>query len=117
MAASNRTNTSRTVVCRFHCSPCGRHFGSLEAFDLHHEHDKTGWPICLSAIDLEDRDGKVRLLEMTKHGECRAYAEVEQGVTVWTDTRHVGMAKKYFGSRARSEPAVGAQRPSETVSR
>jgi hypothetical protein len=28
------------VKCKYHCSPCGRHFHSLEAFELHINRDK-----------------------------------------------------------------------------
>lgn len=29
------------VKCKYHCSPCGRHFHSLEAFELHLRRDKN----------------------------------------------------------------------------
>lgn len=29
------------VKCRYHCSPCGRHFHSLQAFDMHLRRDEA----------------------------------------------------------------------------
>ena len=59
------------TTCTNHCSQCGRHFHSLEAFDIHHDHDETGWPVCLAPVDLLDRDDRMRLVALTEHGECR----------------------------------------------
>jgi hypothetical protein len=87
---------ARRTNCTYHCSPCGRHFHSLNAFDAHHEHDETGWPICLDPLDLEDRDGKPRLVALTHDGACRMYADAEQyGVTVWTTADYKRMGA-YF---------------------
>ena len=76
-----------STTCTYHCSPCGRHFHSLEAFDLHHERDHTGWPHCLDPLDLLDRDGKARLVALTEAGECRVHSETKRGVTIWTSAR------------------------------
>jgi hypothetical protein len=72
--------------CSYHCSPCGRHFHSLEAFDIHHGRDETGWPICLDPADLEDRDGRPRLYALTTDGVCDVRERLE-GVTVWGRAR------------------------------
>lgn len=72
-----------TITCTNHCGQCSRHFHSLEAFDLHHARDESGWPICLDPIDLVDRDGRERLVALTTRGECRIYERVV-GVTIWT---------------------------------
>ena len=83
-----------STTCTYHCSPCGRHFHSLEAFDLHHERDHTGWPHCLDPLDLLDRDGRARLAALTKNGECRVYAEVKRGVTIWTTAGSVERGRR-----------------------
>jgi hypothetical protein len=75
---------SKTTTCTNHCGACGRHFHSLEAFDIHHDHDETGWPICLDPLDLLDRDGRARLEALTEHGECRVYEPLQTDVTIWT---------------------------------
>lgn len=71
-----------SLTCTNHCSQCGRHFHSLRAFDIHHDHDETGWPVCLDPLDLLDRGGAERLVALGA-GECRMY-EPQFGVTVWT---------------------------------
>ena len=84
------------TTCTNHCSQCGRHFHSVKAFDVHHDHDANGWPVCLDPLDLEDRDGKPRLEALTTVGECRMYAVTQTGVTIWTVTgsREVGQRFK-----------------------
>jgi hypothetical protein len=69
--------------CRYHCSPCGRHFSSLDAFDLHHVRDDTGWPVCVDPIDLEEMKGKPILAVLTTDGVCDVYAEKVENVTIW----------------------------------
>lgn len=76
-----------TTTCTHHCSQCGRCFHSLESFDLHHEHDESGWPVCLDPLDLRDRDGLERLVTSTTAGECRVYATVNRSATIWTTAR------------------------------
>jgi hypothetical protein len=71
------------ITCRYHCSPCGRCFHSLDAFDAHHQRDEDGWPQCLDPLDLVDRGGRERLEALTEHGECRVYADVKRDVTIW----------------------------------
>lgn len=52
--------------CRFHCSPCGRHFLSLKAFDFHRSGPYSGQRICLDPADLPER---FRML--TEEGVCK----------------------------------------------
>jgi hypothetical protein len=85
------------TTCTYHCSQCGRHFHSLDGFDVHHERDDTGWPVCLDPLDLIDRDGRVRLEVVTTDGECRVYAEVQRGVTIWTTAGARERGAKRFG--------------------
>jgi hypothetical protein len=101
-----------SLTCTNHCSQCGRHFHSLEAFDVHHEHDETGWPVCLDPLDLEDRDGRSRLIALGV-GECRVYPEVERDVTIWTTARYKRLGA-YFDGPQSSDEAVrdDAQRSS-----
>lgn len=79
-----RRGAIKATTCTNHCSLCGRHFHSLAAFDVHHERDEDGWLVCLDPLDLRDRDGRERLAALTELDECRVYAELEHGVTIWT---------------------------------
>jgi hypothetical protein len=82
--------------CQYHCGACGRHFSSIDGFDLHKMHDAAGWPHCLDPLDLEDRAGHPRLEALTHDGRCRAY-ETLHGVTVWTVAGSREKARKAFG--------------------
>jgi hypothetical protein len=74
---------SPRLTCTNHCSQCGRHFHSLHAFDAHHIHDETGWSVCLDPLDLEDRDGKPRLVALGV-GVCNIYPPYSREATIWT---------------------------------
>ena len=71
------------TTCQYHCSPCGRHFHSLRAFDVHHTRDAEDRLVCLDPLDLVDLTGKERLEKLTDDGECRVYSEHQTGVTIW----------------------------------
>ena len=67
------------VQCTYHRSPCGRHFHSLAAFDVHRTGDYAA-PVgskrgrrCLSPIEVLDRNGNERFLALTEDGACRVY--------------------------------------------
>jgi len=80
---------AKTVTCTNHCSACGRHFHSVEAFDIHRTGDyRSSDPEtrrrCLDPMDLEDRDGRPRLEWLTLEGECRIGSPPSFGVTIWT---------------------------------
>ena len=85
-----------TTTCTYHCGACGRHFHSLEAFDLHRQGDYAE-PMntpegrhCVSPLDLDGR-----LVALTEAGECRMYEKTsDTGVTVWTTARGMEHAKK-----------------------
>lgn len=98
---------SPVTTCTSHCGHCHRHFHSLDAYDIHLEHDKDGWPHCLDPVDLVDRDGRERLEVLTTEGECRMYVEVQRDVTVWTT---VGSRERVARWRARASesPAQAA---------
>jgi hypothetical protein len=85
-----------STTCTYHCASCGRHFHSIDSFDLHKAHDKNGWPYCLDPLDLQDRDGRPRLEALTTDGICRAY-ETLHNVTVWTVAGSREKARKAFG--------------------
>jgi hypothetical protein len=96
------------TTCTYHCSPCGRHFHSLEAFDLHHDHDETGWPICLDPLDLLDRRGREQLVALTDQGKCRLRGN-QDDITIWTMPRNLKRAPQ-IKQRA-GAPAQATQRP------
>lgn len=106
----------KTITCTHHCA-CGRHFHSQRAFDMHRTGDfassdpETGRR-CLSPVEVLDGDGEPWLEALTVSGECRMYAEVEHGVTVWTDrgARERGAGLRLAGS---SGLLPNAQGPSE----
>lgn len=86
------------TTCTNHCGPCGRHFHSLAAFDIHKQHDADGWPHCLDPLDLQDRDGRQRLEALTHAGRCEAYEPVRLGVTVWTTAGSRERLSRAFGT-------------------
>lgn len=96
------------TTCTNHCSQCGRHFHSLEAFDTHHSHDETGWPVCLDPLDLVDRDGRERLVALSRDGECRIYAKVEHHVTIWTVAGYERARQLRTGPEASDRPRRAA---------
>jgi hypothetical protein len=87
------------TTCTYHCGACGRHFHSLSAFDIHRDGRR-----CADPLDLEDRDGKPRLVALARDGRCdhswtqrvRAAGGDESlphsidGCTIWTDAKNVG---------------------------
>lgn len=97
--------TGRVMTCTYHCSSCGLCFHSLNAFDAHRVGDfgsddpETGRR-CLHPLDL---DGRLVALGV---GECRVYAEVKRGRTIWT---HGGDL-----ARMRRRVALGASDGRET---
>ena len=95
----------KTVTCTNHCGACHRHFHSLDAFDLHHDHDADGRTFCLDPVDLVDRGGKQRLEALTTAGECRVYAQTRYGVTIWI----------VAGSRERARGVWHADAPESPV--
>jgi hypothetical protein len=69
----------KTTTCTNHCSACGRHFHSLNAFDRHRT-GTYGEPIgpehgrrCLHPLDVLASDGESRFEAPTDDGECRMY--------------------------------------------
>jgi hypothetical protein len=81
----------RRVTCRSHCATCGRHFTSLEAFDLHRDGESTEGRGCGSPLDEQ------RLVTATENGYCAISGEHDDGkpltldpVTVWVSARQTG---------------------------
>lgn len=84
-----------TITCTYHCSACGSHFHSLEAFDSHRSGDYASndpnlGRHCDDPADRLDASGNARLVVLTDDGECRMYADVQTGVAIWTTTRQRG---------------------------
>jgi hypothetical protein len=69
--------------CKYHCGECGRHFSSLDAFDLHKHHNAAGWPHCVDPVYVVDRKGTQRLEVASTDGQCNIY-DRQVGVTIWT---------------------------------
>ncbi len=93
---------ARTVVCRNHCSVCGRHFSSTKAFDQHLTHDEDRWPRCLdpSRDDecMDRRTGESKFGALAVDGECRMYPpNVERPVVVWALVGSVEAAREQWG--------------------
>jgi hypothetical protein len=81
----------RRVTCRCHCAGCGRHFTSLEAFDLHRAGDYAERRVCVSPFD------ESRLASATADGYCAIGGGYDDGkpltldpVTVWVSSRQIG---------------------------
>jgi hypothetical protein len=73
------------VTCVFHCAApgCGRHFASLEAFDLH-----LGGPlearVCTPPEQVTGKKPRHRLVEKATDAICAIGGQGEvHGVTVW----------------------------------
>lgn len=72
----------KRVCCLCHCS-CGRHFASLEAFDLHRV-GSNGNRHCEDPNDVEGETPRTRLAPKDTDGICDLSEEREiHGVTVW----------------------------------
>lgn len=79
----------KRVACRCHCE-CGRHFASLDAFDLHRP-GRTGQRKCVDPSTVRDDKGKPRLAEkgtdavcaLTHHDKATGHPVDVHGVTVW----------------------------------
>lgn len=87
------------VTCTNHCGSCSRHFSSVAAFDAHRVRDESGWPQCFDPefdVECYDAMGVSRFIALSIEGECRMYAEVERGVTVWALARDVLRARERF---------------------
>ena len=72
------------MTSTFHCSACGAHFHSLEAFDLHRAGDHAAGRFCLDPDECE------RLVVATEEGVCRLVRGVAElrGVTIHRSRRH-----------------------------
>lgn len=94
---------SRTTTCTYHCSACGLHFHSLNAFDAHRTGDYALNDLemgrhCAHPFDLDGLLGA-----LTEDGECRMYDDgsgvrVERGVTIWTHEADLARLRARFAS-------------------
>ena len=108
---------SRAVTCTYHCSACGCHFHSLEAFDAQRLGDfatndpETGRR-CVHPFELDNR-----LAALAENGECRTYADLKRGVTVWTTTRQAGTRHWETPQRVHVEPTADRWTTTTTASK
>jgi hypothetical protein len=85
------SKSTRQVLCRCHCSSCGGHFASLDAFDAHRRgrfgdpHGSAGGRHCAPVPDLVD-DADFESVA----GICRIYDE-EGPALIW---RRAGSADR-----------------------
>lgn len=79
VAAAQR---ARRVCCGFHCGGCGRHFASLEAFDLHRDGTYDARR-CADPNDVEGKTPRTRLVPKDTDGICAMGDDEVHGVTVW----------------------------------
>jgi hypothetical protein len=74
--------------CTNHCASCGLHFHSVSAFDAHRVgsfSDPEDPRRCEHPIDMVDKSGQLRCVELSTDGVCAVYPLAEQqGVTIWT---------------------------------
>jgi hypothetical protein len=88
-----------TTRCTSHCSNCGLHFHSLEAFDAHRTGSHTEGRYCLHPYDL---DGK--LTPLTTTGDCRMYDPAQAGVTVWHNPTRAAQTRAHFANERSTGP-------------
>ena len=92
--------------CTYHCSSCGLHLHSLQAFDAHRVGSYAEGRRCEHSLDLLDKHGRPLLVPLTEEGVCaigRNTLEPLNGVSVWVDARsHERVAQRF--SRAESGP-------------
>jgi hypothetical protein len=92
---------SRTAHCRYHCSACGAHFSSLNAFDAHRVGDHgEGARHCLEPLDDE------RFAAVAEPGVCAMYVEPRVGIRIWTLGPDLERARERSGGGPRT-PAEG----------
>jgi hypothetical protein len=100
----------RTTTCTYHCSACGLHFHSLEAFDAHRvgdfaSNDPELGRRCENPLDLD-----ARLTLLTVAGECRigSGVDVKREVTIWTTARQLGTRpwEAAYGAHVNATDAV-----------
>jgi hypothetical protein len=84
----------KTTTCTYHCSACGLHFHSLNAFDARRQgeyasNDPELGRHCVHPLDIEGQPLGV----LTEDGVCKVYEDAEHpgsragvstGVTIWT---------------------------------
>jgi hypothetical protein len=96
--------TTARTTCTYHCSACGLHTHSLEAFDNHRvgEYEPAPGEVrrhCISPHDDEAVDGQGRplFIALTNNGTCNIYANAtKEGVTIWTSARSQGRILKHL---------------------
>lgn len=85
-------------TCSYHCDGCGRHFNSLEAFDVHRvfeEGHEGDWNhrVCMHPLD----DPRERYV---LHGVGRCDPRHQVGVHIWTLKRGLERGRRMRGRAA-----------------
>lgn len=107
---------TRTTTCTYHCSACGLHFHSLEAFDAHRgggyrSNDADAGRRCEHPLDLDGR-----LVPLTVDGECGMHDDgsglgLSRRITIWTS----GRSEHPEARRRRLERSAQAERSGDTL--
>jgi hypothetical protein len=100
------------ATCQYHCGGCGRHFASLEAFDLHRRGDHDAGRYCVHPVDLEGDSPRTRLVAKTKHGKCDIGREALHGVWIWQVERDAMKGPRPARVSETGGDAVTASEPS-----
>jgi hypothetical protein len=101
---------SQTTTCTYHCSACGLHFHSLEAFDAHRTgaHSEPvgseGGRRCLDPVELDGR-----LVMLSDAGECRTYPnDVKRTAAIWTVAGKLARMRDLRGSQRSAQAEKAA---------
>jgi hypothetical protein len=107
---TNSTGKSKSIICRDHCSKCGRHFTSTDAFDAHRIgsfRDPNDPRRCESPEDLANR-----LEKRAENGACTIRDDARPPVIVWGIAGAREKAKRAFSASPAPNPRKGSRRPS-----
>lgn len=90
---------SKSTCCTNHCSACGLHFHSLNAFDAHRKGDYATGRHCEHPDDLNGE-----LVALSEDGECRMYDDgsgnrIERGVVIWTHGKDLARLRGFVASQ------------------
>ncbi len=101
--------TAQRPHCTNHCSRCGLHFHSVEAFDAHREGDYASndpelGRHCVHPLDKQGKDGRTPFITLTTVGVCAMYADnALSDVRIWSMGASVERARTMRRPRG-SEP-------------
>jgi hypothetical protein len=81
--------------CIYHCSGCGSHFRSLQAFDAHRS-GRADERMCWA----ESNEQAAQLVSATDHGICDQTGHIHKRVTIWRDPKGMSDVRARFARRA-----------------